>query len=131
MLRQLLDSLRAQTFDDFEVVVVDDHSEDGSDEEVEKAAADGAPARLVRNPGQGAVAARTAGVTASESEYLAFIDSDCVLAPIVTVQFGAGIRYDATIGTQPPDAYAMSNARNRNDWKPAWPRRSSSWNRKR
>jgi len=81
MLRQLLDGLRAQTFDDFEVVVVDDHSDDGSDEEVEKAAADGAPARLVRNPGQGAVAARTTGVTASESEYLAFIDSDCVPAP--------------------------------------------------
>jgi glycosyltransferase involved in cell wall biosynthesis len=80
MLRQLLDGLRAQTFDDYEVVVVDDHSDDGSDEEAEKAAADGAPVRLVRNPGRGAVAARMTGVTASESEYLAFIDSDCVPA---------------------------------------------------
>lgn len=81
MLRELLDGIRRQTFDDYVVIVVDDHSDDGSDDEAEKERADGHPVRLVRNPGRGAVAARIAGVAASSSTYLAFIDSDCVPEP--------------------------------------------------
>ena len=39
-------------------------------------------------------------------------EGECLASPILTVQFGAGIRYDATITTQPPDSYAKSSARN-------------------
>jgi cellulose synthase/poly-beta-1,6-N-acetylglucosamine synthase-like glycosyltransferase len=81
LLRGLLDALAAQTFRDFEVVVVDDGSDDGSAEEAEIDARDYAPVRVIRTKRAGAVAARAAGVAASRAEFLAFTDSDCVPAP--------------------------------------------------
>ncbi|MBV9412268.1 MAG: glycosyltransferase family 2 protein [Acidimicrobiia bacterium] len=78
LLRELLEALAKQSFDDFEVIVVDDGSADGSPEEVAKSAQSGAPVRLVQGTGDGAVAARLAGVEAARGEYLAFTDDDCV-----------------------------------------------------
>ena len=72
LLARCLDALAAQTYRDFEVVVVDDGSGDGSGD---LAALRGA--RVVRTSGVGAVAARTAGVAAAHGEVLAFTDSDC------------------------------------------------------
>jgi hypothetical protein len=81
LLRSLLDALAAQTYGDFEVVVVDDGSTDGSGDEAEADARSGRPVRVVRTARAGAVAARRAGVAAARGEYLAFTDSDCVPAP--------------------------------------------------
>jgi hypothetical protein len=80
LLRALLDALAAQTYDDFEVVVVDDGSVDGSAEEAE-AGAGSVPVRVVRGEGGGAVAARQAGVAVARGTILAFTDSDCVPEP--------------------------------------------------
>lgn len=77
LLRVTLDALAAQTFRDFEVIVVDDGSDDGSDEEALADEASGRPVRLVRGHGRGAVPARQAGIAASRGEILAFTDSDC------------------------------------------------------
>jgi hypothetical protein len=81
LLRQTLDALAAQTFTDYEIVVVDDDSADGSGEEAKADATVGRPVRLVTTDGRGAVAARRAGVSAALGEYLAFTDSDCVPTP--------------------------------------------------
>ncbi|MBV9283480.1 MAG: glycosyltransferase family 2 protein [Acidimicrobiia bacterium] len=81
LLRQLLDALAAQTYRDFEVVVVDDGSTDGAPEEVADDAAAGRNVRLVANAGSGAVEGRCTGVALSKAEYLAFTDSDCVPHP--------------------------------------------------
>ena len=81
LLRRLLDALARQTATDHEVVVVDDHSRDGPEEEVVADARAGRCVRLVRNPGTGAVAARRAGVDAAVAPLLAFTDSDCVPEP--------------------------------------------------
>ena len=78
LLRECLDGLAAQTFTDFEVIVVDDGSSDGSGDEARADADAGRPVRLIEANGRGAVAARRAGVEASRSPYLAFTDSDCV-----------------------------------------------------
>ena len=77
LLRRTLDALAAQTLTDHEVIVVDDGSSDGSDEEAEHDADRGRPVRVVRSGGAGAVAARTAGVAAARGDVLAFTDSDC------------------------------------------------------
>jgi glycosyltransferase involved in cell wall biosynthesis len=81
LLRELLDGLAAQTYDDFEVVVVDDGSSDGSAEEAEADAAAGRPVRVLRRTGEGAVRARQHGVAEARGEILAFTDSDCVPDP--------------------------------------------------
>ncbi len=81
LLRCLLDTLAAQTFTDYEVVVVDNGSVDGSGEEAIAAAAAGLPVRVVAGGGGTSGAARDAGVRAARSAYLAFTDSDCVVAP--------------------------------------------------
>ena len=78
LLRACLDGLARQTFDDYDVIVVDDGSADGSGQEGHADAAIGRPVRVVRTAGCGAVAARSAGVAASRAPFLAFTDSDCV-----------------------------------------------------
>ncbi|HLM57547.1 MAG TPA: glycosyltransferase family A protein [Pyrinomonadaceae bacterium] len=72
--RRSLDSVAAQTFDDFEVIVVDDGSTDGG----ERAAAEYADARfrLVSQKNAGPGAARNRGIREASGELLAFLDAD-------------------------------------------------------
>ncbi len=77
-----LDSLVAQTFDDFEVVIVDDGSTDGSRriaEEYVRAHPDSM--RLVVKPHGGLGDARNAGIDASRGRHLAFVDGDDAVEP--------------------------------------------------
>ena len=82
-LEECLDSIAAQTFGDFECVLVDDGSTDSSAAIAEAYAAKDARFRLVRQANQGLGAARNAGwrQIAAGSEYLAFVDSDDTLPP--------------------------------------------------
>jgi glycosyltransferase involved in cell wall biosynthesis len=94
---RLLDALDAQRYRDFEVIVVDDGSTDGTPDEVRARAAAGANIQLLHSGGVGAVGARRAGVTAASGEILAFTDSDCVPDPdwlaagVAAVDDGAGL----------------------------------------
>ena len=78
LLEALLSSLAAQTYRDFEVIVVDDASTDDSPVVAEHAVARGEPVHLLRQEHPvGAVLARVAGVAIARGEILAFTDSDC------------------------------------------------------
>ena len=77
LLEELLDALAVQTYEDFEVIVVDDGSEDGAGEMAAGRHIAGRPVRVVPGHGAGAVAARGVGVAASSGAVLAFTDSDC------------------------------------------------------
>lgn len=77
LLLELLAALDAQTYEDLEVIVVDDGSDDGAGEEAMAATVHGRPVRVIRTGADGAVAARVAGVSESNAEVLAFTDSDC------------------------------------------------------
>ena len=76
-----LDSLGAQEVDDLEVVMVDDGSTDGSAAIAAGFAARDPRFRLLRQANGGLSRARNTGVDAATGEYLAFLDSDDVLAP--------------------------------------------------
>ena len=77
-IERCLDALASQEAfaGDFEVIVVDDRSTDGSAELVERRGL-----RLLRSHGRGPYAARNAGIRASSGDVVAFTDADCEPAP--------------------------------------------------
>ena len=80
LLAQALSSVRGQTFGDFEIVVVDDASSDGTGEVL--AAFAGQDLRVVRHrERRGYVAAVNAGLAAARGEYVAFLDDDDLWRP--------------------------------------------------
>ncbi|MEU3754484.1 glycosyltransferase family 2 protein [Streptomyces olivoreticuli] len=77
-----LRSLQANTREDFEFILVDDCSTDGTPELLERAARDLPGARVVRHAKNGGLAtARNTGLDAANGEYLTFLDGDDWLAP--------------------------------------------------
>ena len=82
-LRTSLESIKAQTFRDFELVFVDDSSTDGTAEIIGSFAAEsGIACKLVKQPCNGGVAAaRNRGLEAAEGEYVAWVDADDAIAP--------------------------------------------------
>ncbi|MEV4559340.1 CDP-glycerol glycerophosphotransferase family protein [Kitasatospora sp. NPDC049285] len=82
-LEECLDSIAAQTFDDFECVMVDDGSKDSSAAIAEAYAAKDSRFRLVKQVNKGLGAARNTGYRhiAEGTEFLAFVDSDDTLPP--------------------------------------------------
>lgn len=73
--RRAIESVLAQTCQDFEIVVVDDGSSDGTVEAI--AAFDDPRITIVRHSQRrGGSAARNTGIHASSAEYVAFLDSD-------------------------------------------------------
>ena len=76
-----LESVVKQTFEDFEVVMVDDGSTDGSVAIAERFADRDERFRLVSQPNGGLSKARNTGTLAAAGKYLAFLDSDDALPP--------------------------------------------------
>lgn len=72
-----VESLKKQTFRDFEVVCVDDASTDGSGDFLEAIAAEDARFRVLHHEKNGSVmAARYTGMAAALGKYVFFVDSD-------------------------------------------------------
>ncbi|MGW4893504.1 glycosyltransferase family 2 protein [Kitasatospora sp. NPDC004240] len=82
-LAECLDSIIAQTFQDFECVLVDDGSTDSSASIAEQYVARDSRFRLVRQENKGLGAARNTGWRHIDpaAEYLTFVDSDDTLPP--------------------------------------------------
>lgn len=71
-----IDSVLAQTFTDYELVIVDDGSKDNSAEIAEKAIAGQPNCKRIRQENAGVSVARNNGVAASRGDYLCFLDAD-------------------------------------------------------
>jgi glycosyltransferase involved in cell wall biosynthesis len=78
MVREAVDSVLEQSYSDFELIVVDDGSRDGT---AEKLAGHAPGLRLLQQSRAGVAAARNLGVRSATAKYLAFLDSDDLWAP--------------------------------------------------
>ena len=87
-----LKSVFTQTFQNFEIVIVDDGSTDNSVEEVEKFT--DSRIRLIHQTNAGVSAARNRGIEAASGELIAFLDADDVWMPeYLATQYGLYQKY--------------------------------------
>ena len=80
-IKDCLDSLVAQTFTDFEAIIIDDGSTDESARIVASYASSDARFKLIGQPNKGPSEARNTGLKIMQGDYVTFIDSDDCVAP--------------------------------------------------
>lgn len=80
-LQESVDSILKQTYKDFEIILIDDGSEDLSGKICDKYAALDSRVKVIHTINQGQGAARNSGLSLAQGEYIAFVDSDDVVHP--------------------------------------------------
>lgn len=119
---ETIDSALAQTYRDFEIIVVDDGSTDNTKEVLKKY---GSQIKLIYQENRGVSAARNIGISRSEGQYVAFLDADDIWLPNklkaqveimnanpdVGLIFTDGVKIDEKPGAtlKPKDWRAISN----------------------
>lgn len=80
-LEECLDSILAQTFTDYEVILVDDGSTDRSGAICEQYKDKSNVIRVIHKENGGLVSARKSGIAVAKGKYIGYVDSDDVIAP--------------------------------------------------
>jgi glycosyltransferase involved in cell wall biosynthesis len=106
-----LRSVLAQTRPDFEVIVVDDGSTDGTNEVLRTVPDDRID--LVSQPNRGPAAARNAGIERAAGEYVCLLDSDDLWLPDYLETMGAALDRDAGAGLVYTDAWRLNDVTRR------------------
>ena len=88
-IRQTIDSVLAQSFTDYEVIVIDDGSTDQTPQLLESY---GTRIKVIRQSNQGPEAARNKAAALAQGEYLAMLDHDDLLLPCALATYDQIIR---------------------------------------
>lgn len=97
-IHQCIDSILAQTYTDFELILVDDGSPDNCGLICDEYAKQDDRIRVIHQENRGLSAARNAGIDVAKGEYLTFIDSDdWITAHYLEKLYTAAINTDADI----------------------------------
>lgn len=98
-LSETIESVQAQTFTDWEMIIVDDCSSDGTTALASRYATDDPRIRVIRRAENGGVAAaRNQALGAATGRYMAFLDADDLWLPEkLHLQLAFMHEHDATI----------------------------------
>ena len=91
-LNECIDSILAQTFTDFELILVDDGSPDSCPALCDAAAAKDKRIRVIHKKNGGQSTARNAGLDAARGEWIAFVDSDDTITPDYCAKLYAAVQ---------------------------------------
>ncbi|MBQ3277513.1 MAG: glycosyltransferase [Oscillospiraceae bacterium] len=80
-LRRCVDSILSQTFRDWELLLIDDGSDDGAPAICDEYTTADSRIRVIHKPNGGLSSARNTGLDDARGEYVTFIDSDDFVAP--------------------------------------------------
>lgn len=109
--RKAVESVVGQTFADWELIVVDDGSTDGSGDIVESIAE--SRIRLIRQGNSGVSAARNNGVAAAEAQYVTFLDADDWWEPTFLEEMAGLIERHPGAGIYGTGYWIVKNGRKR------------------
>lgn len=92
-LPQCLDSVLASTYRNLEIILVDDGSPDNCGAICDQYAAGDSRINVIHQTNQGLSAARNAGLYAASGDFVAFVDSDDLVAPMLFESLLWAIKY--------------------------------------
>lgn len=97
-IHQCVDSILAQTYPDFELILVDDGSPDNCGKICDEYANQDSRIHVIHQENGGLSAARNAGIDAAKGEYITFVDSDDFIHPqLIRQLFDAVIKYHVDV----------------------------------
>lgn len=96
-LHEAVESIRSQTYDDLEIIVVDDGSDDEGTARI-CAALEGPGIRVIRTENQGLAAARNTGIEYAAGRYVLPLDADDKIAPEYISEAVEVLEADSRIG---------------------------------
>lgn len=95
---ETLSSAAAQTFADYEIIVVDDGGADGTMDIVRSAACDDPRIRIIAQRNRGLAGARNTGVAQARGAFIGFLDADDLWAPDKLARHVAHLKARPDIG---------------------------------
>ncbi|MBW4611987.1 MAG: glycosyltransferase family 2 protein [Desmonostoc vinosum HA7617-LM4] len=95
-LPETLTSVTTQTFSDFEIIIVNDGSSDGIEDYISQTT--DARVKIISQENKGLAAARNAGITNAQGEYIAFLDADDIWEPTKLEQQVSALEKHPEIG---------------------------------
>jgi glycosyltransferase involved in cell wall biosynthesis len=107
-LTQAVESVQRQTFEDWELLIVDDGSTDITPQVMQECAAHDRRVRGVRQPNQGGAIARNVALRLARGEFIAFLDDDDEWLPTKLERQLEAVEQSGRIGLVACGAYRIS-----------------------
>ena len=113
MVGDAIRSVQAQTREDWELIVIDDGSEDGTARVANELAGGDRRIRVISQPNAGLSAARNAGIAAGRADLVAFLDADDLWLPTYLEVAATVLQAEPGAGWAYTDAWALDTERGR------------------